>query len=90
MKAVQAHLESLNLDDLRQWTFKGNLPVPTDERGSMNESSPGAFGILELKSPAAVDFHSKVQKIQLLEARRFDFVCLLFSRKTHGKEYKIY
>ena len=65
-------------------------PMPSFRCRHRRKYVAGAFGIPELKSPAAVDFHSKVQKIQHLEARRVDFLCLIFSRKTHGKEYKIY
>ncbi len=36
-----------------------NLPAPTDGRATRNERSSGAFGIPELRSPAAMDFHSK-------------------------------
>ena len=35
-----------------------NLPAPTDGRATRNERSSGAFGIPELRSPAAMDFHS--------------------------------
>ncbi len=39
-------------------TFIVNLHAPTSERTTMNESCSGALGIPELKSPAAMHFHS--------------------------------
>ena len=40
-------------------TFIVNLHAPTGKRTTMNESSSGALGIPELRSPAAMNFHSK-------------------------------
>ena len=34
--------------------FHSNLPAPTGERTTMNESKSGAFGIPERRSPAAM------------------------------------
>lgn len=39
--------------------IESNLYAPTGERTARNESSPGAFGIPELRSPAEMDFQSK-------------------------------
>ncbi len=41
-------------------TFIVNLHAPTGKRTTMNESSSGALGIPELRSPAAMNFHSKI------------------------------
>ena len=35
-----------------------NLHAPTGERTAKKERNPGALGIPELRSPAAMDFHS--------------------------------
>ncbi len=34
------------------------LHMPTSDRATMNESSSGALDISELRSPAAINFHS--------------------------------
>jgi hypothetical protein len=39
-------------------TFTGNLPASTDERATMNESSSGALGVPELRSPALINVQS--------------------------------
>ena len=51
-----------------------NLPAPTDGRATRNERSSGAFGIPELKSPAAMDFHSNPER-KLSVADNLECVC---------------
>ncbi len=41
-------------------TFIVNLHAPTGKRTTMNESDSGALDIPELRSPAAMNFHSKI------------------------------
>ncbi len=57
-ESSQAHWAYLNLCRLSAADFHSNHHAPTGERATMNESSPGAFGIPEFMPPVGGDFHS--------------------------------
>jgi len=59
------HIEIIYIENAN---IKNNLHAPTGERTTKNESSSGALGIPDLRSPAAMDFHDKKPKSKALKA----------------------